>query len=35
MPLIVEGLAVSLVAYLLGVALAWLFFGRPKRDSYL
>ena len=35
MPLIVESLLVLLVAYLIGVGLAWLFFGRPKKDSYL
>ena len=35
MPLLLETLIVLVVAYLLGVGLGWLFFGRPKRDSYL
>ena len=35
MPLLLESLIVVALAYLIGVALAWLFFGRPKRDSYL
>jgi hypothetical protein len=35
MPLIAESLIAVLVAYLIGVGLAWLFFGRPKKDSYL
>lgn len=35
MPLLAESLIAILVAYLIGVGLAWLFFGRPKRDSYL
>ena len=35
MPLILESLILVLVAYLIGVGLAWLFFGRPKKDTYL
>jgi hypothetical protein len=35
MPLLAETLIILLVAYLTGVGLAWLLFGRPKRDSYL
>lgn len=35
MPLLLESLVAILLAYLVGVALAWLFFGRPKKDSYL
>ena len=35
MPLLLETLLVLVVAYLLGAGLAWLFFGRPKKDSYL
>lgn len=35
MPLIAETLILLVGAYLVGVGLAWLFFGRPKRDSYL
>ncbi len=35
MRLLVESLIAIVIAYLLGVALAWLFFGRPKKDSYL
>lgn len=35
MPLLLESLIVIVLAYLLGLALAWLFFGRPKKDSYL
>jgi hypothetical protein len=35
MPLLAETLIILLVAYLIGVGVAWLLFGRPKRDSYL
>jgi hypothetical protein len=35
MPLLLETLIALVVAYLVGVALAWLFFGRSNRDSYL
>jgi hypothetical protein len=35
MPLIAESLIAILLAYLIGVAIAWLFFGRPKKDTYL
>ena len=35
MPLLLETLIAIVLAYLLGVGVAWLFFGRAKRDSYL
>jgi hypothetical protein len=35
MPLLLETLIPMFLAYLLGTAIAWLFFGRAKRDSYL
>jgi hypothetical protein len=35
MPLLLETLIVIVVAYLIGVGVAWLFFGRAERDSYL
>jgi hypothetical protein len=35
MPLLVETIILVVLAYLAGVALAWLLWGRPKRDSYL
>jgi len=35
MPLLLETLIILVAAYLVGVGVAWLFFGRPKRDSYL
>lgn len=35
MPLLVETLIPIILAYLIGVGGGWLFFGRPKRDSYL
>jgi hypothetical protein len=35
MPLLLETLIILVAAYLLGVGIAWLLFGRPKRDSYL
>lgn len=34
-PLIVETLAATLLAYLIGVGAGWLFFGRPRREHYL
>ena len=34
-PLLLETLATLLLAYLVGLALAWLLFGRKKRESYL
>ena len=35
MPLLLETLIGIVLAYLVGVGLAWLFFGRAKRDTYL
>ena len=35
MPLLLETLIAIVLAYLVGVGIAWLFFGRAKRDSYL
>ena len=35
MPLLLETLIAIVIAYLVGVGLAWLFFGRAKRDTYL
>lgn len=35
MPLLLETLIAITIAYLVGVGIAWLFFGRAKRDSYL
>lgn len=35
MPLLLETLIALLAAYLVGAGLAWLFFGRGKKDSYL
>ena len=35
MPLLLETLIPIVLAYLIGVGIAWLFFGRAKRDSYL
>ena len=35
MPLLAETLIALVIAYLIGVGLAWLFFGRPKKDTYL
>ncbi len=35
MPLLLETLIALVVAYLVGVGLAWIFFGRAKKDSYL
>lgn len=34
MPLLLETLIALVIAYLAGVAIAWLLF-RPKKDSYL
>jgi len=35
MPLLAETLLLTAVAYLVGVALGWLLFGRPKKNSFL
>ena len=35
MPLLLETLLALAVAYLIGVGISWIFFGRPKKDSYL
>ena len=35
MPLLAETLILIVVAYLVGVALGWLLFGRPKKTSFL
>ena len=35
MPLVLETLIAIVIAYLIGVGVAWLFFGRAKRESYL
>ncbi len=35
MPLLVETLIPIILAYLVGVAIGWFFFGRRKRDGYL
>ena len=35
MPLLVETLILVAIAYLIGIGLAKLLFGRPKRDSFL
>ena len=35
MPLLLETLIAIVIAYLIGVGVGWLFFGRAKRDSYL
>ena len=35
MPLLLETLAAIVLAYLVGVGIAWIFFGRAKKDSYL
>jgi hypothetical protein len=35
MPLLAETLIALVIAYLAGVVLAWLLFGRTKKDSYL
>ena len=35
MPLLLETLIALALAFLIGVGIAWIFFGRPKKDSYL
>jgi hypothetical protein len=35
MPLLLETLIALAVAYVVGVGIAWLFFGRPKKDGFL
>ena len=35
MPLLLETLIALVAAYLIGVGVAWLLFGRAKKDSYL
>ena len=35
MPLLLESLFFLALAYMVGVGLSWIFFGRPKKDSYL
>ena len=35
MPLLLETLIAIVLAYLVGVGVAWLIFGRAKRDTYL
>ena len=35
MPLLAETLILIAIAYVIGVGLGWLFFGRPKKTSYL
>ena len=35
MPLLLETLATLVLAYLVGLGLAWVLFGRKKRESYL
>ena len=35
MPLLVETLLLCALAYLVGLALGWLLFGRKKRESFL
>ena len=35
MPLLAENLIALVIAYLIGVGIAWLLFGREKKDSYL
>ncbi len=35
MPLLLETLIALVLAYFVGVGVAWLFFGRAKRDTYL
>ena len=35
MPLLLETLVAIVLAYLVGVGIAWIFFGRAKKDSYL
>ena len=35
MPLLAETLILTALAYSLGVGIGWLFFGRPKKTSFL
>ena len=35
MPLIVETLLLTALAYSIGVGIGWLLFGRPKKTSFL
>jgi hypothetical protein len=35
MPLLLESSIAIVLAYLVGVGVSWLVFGRPKRDTYL
>lgn len=35
MPLLLETLVAIVLAYLVGVGISWIFFGRAKKDSYL
>jgi hypothetical protein len=35
MPLLLETMIAVVAAYLLGVGIAWLIFGRAKKDSFL
>jgi hypothetical protein len=35
MPLLAETLILVAIAWLVGVGLGWLFFGRPKRETFL
>ena len=35
MPLVAETLILTAIFYVIGVGIGWLFFGRPKKSSYL
>jgi len=35
MPLLAETLILIAISYAIGVGIGWLFFGRPKKTSYL
>jgi len=35
MPLIVEILILTAIAYAIGIGIGWLFFGRAKKSTYL
>jgi hypothetical protein len=35
MPLLLETLILIAIAYAIGVGIGWLFYGRPKKTSYL
>lgn len=35
MPLLLETLVALVAAYLIGVGIAWLLFGRAKKETYL